>query len=153
MLLHICTLMCIMASAQLVLTHWGRDGETRRGADKLKQGPKNSNITYKRTCRRDTSYNAKILTIICTEHKFVYALPPFALVIEFHMLLRIKFAFFDYNKHASYAQQIGVHEALRCVLLEETGLNPGLNRPGRNRFLPHEVEETGRIWKKVEMHD
>ena len=38
-------------------------------------------------------------------------------------------------------------------LVEETGLNPGLNRPGRNRFLPPEVEETGRNWKKVEMHD
>ena len=35
-------------------------------------------------------------------------------------------------------------------LVEETGLNPGLNRPGRNRFLPPEVEETGR---KVEMND
>ena len=33
-------------------------------------------------------------------------------------------------------------------LVEETGLNPGLNRPGRNRFLPPEVEETGRNWKK-----
>ena len=32
-------------------------------------------------------------------------------------------------------------------LVEETGLNPGLNRPGRNRFLPPEVEETGRNWK------
>ena len=29
-------------------------------------------------------------------------------------------------------------------LVEETGLNPGLNRPGRNRFLPPEVEETGK---------
>ena len=35
-------------------------------------------------------------------------------------------------------------------LVEETGLNPGLNRPGRNRFIPPEVEETG---KKFEMHD
>ena len=35
-------------------------------------------------------------------------------------------------------------------LVEETGLNPGLNRPGRNRYLPPEVEETG---KKVEMSD
>ena len=35
-------------------------------------------------------------------------------------------------------------------LVEETGLNPGLNRHGRNRFLPPEVEETG---KKVEMDD
>ena len=35
-------------------------------------------------------------------------------------------------------------------LVEETGLNPGLNRPGRNRFLPPEVEKTG---KKCEMHD
>ena len=35
-------------------------------------------------------------------------------------------------------------------LVEETGLNPGLNRPGRNRFLPPEVEETG---KKFEMGD
>ena len=34
-------------------------------------------------------------------------------------------------------------------LVEETGLNPGLNRPGRNRFLPPEVEETGKNWKKV----
>ena len=34
-------------------------------------------------------------------------------------------------------------------LVEETGLNPGLNRPGRNRFLPPEVEETGQNWKKV----
>ena len=33
-------------------------------------------------------------------------------------------------------------------LVEETGLNPGLNRPGRNRFLPPEVEETGKKWKK-----
>ena len=33
-------------------------------------------------------------------------------------------------------------------LVEETGLNPGLNRPGRNRFLPPEVEETGKNWKK-----
>ena len=32
-------------------------------------------------------------------------------------------------------------------LVEETGLNPGLNRPGRNRFLPPEVEETGKNWK------
>ena len=32
-------------------------------------------------------------------------------------------------------------------LVEETGLNPGLNRPGRNRFLPPEVEETGKkVW-------
>ena len=34
-------------------------------------------------------------------------------------------------------------------LVEETGLNPGLNRPGRNRFLPPEVEETGQNWKKA----
>ena len=34
-------------------------------------------------------------------------------------------------------------------LVEETGLNAGLNRPGRNRFLPPEVEETGKKWKKV----
>ena len=34
-------------------------------------------------------------------------------------------------------------------LVEETGLNPGLNHPGRNRFLPPEVEETGKNWKKV----
>ena len=34
-------------------------------------------------------------------------------------------------------------------LVEETGLNPGLNRTGRNRFLPPEVEETGKNWKKV----
>ena len=33
--------------------------------------------------------------------------------------------------------------------MEETGLNPGLNRPGRNRFLPPEVEETGKNWKEV----
>ena len=33
--------------------------------------------------------------------------------------------------------------------MEETGLNPGLNRPGRNGFLPPEVEETGKNWKKV----
>ena len=32
-------------------------------------------------------------------------------------------------------------------LVEETGLNPGLNRPGRNRFLPPEVEETGKKLK------
>ena len=35
-------------------------------------------------------------------------------------------------------------------LVEETGLNPGLNRPGRNRFLPPEVEKTA---KKFKMHD
>ena len=34
-------------------------------------------------------------------------------------------------------------------LVEQTGLNPGLNRPGRNRFLPPEVEETGITWKKL----
>ena len=34
-------------------------------------------------------------------------------------------------------------------LVEETGLNPGLNRPGRNRFLPPEGEETGKNWEKV----
>ena len=34
-------------------------------------------------------------------------------------------------------------------LVEETGLNPGLNHPGRNRFLPPEVEETGQNWKKA----
>ena len=33
-------------------------------------------------------------------------------------------------------------------LVEETGLNPGLNRPGRNRFLPPEVEETGKKLEK-----
>ena len=33
-------------------------------------------------------------------------------------------------------------------LVEETGLNPGLNRPGRNRFIPPEVD--GRNWKKLE---
>ena len=33
-------------------------------------------------------------------------------------------------------------------LVEESGLNPGLNRPGRNRFLPPEMEETGKNWKK-----
>ena len=35
-------------------------------------------------------------------------------------------------------------------LVEETGLNPGLNYSGRNKFLPPEVEEAG---KKFEMHD
>ena len=32
--------------------------------------------------------------------------------------------------------------------VEESGLNPGLNRPGRNRFLPPEMEETGKNWKR-----
>ena len=34
-------------------------------------------------------------------------------------------------------------------LVEETGLNPGLNRPGRNRFLPPEVEETGKKFESM----
>ena len=55
-----------------------------------------------------------------------------------------------YGMHFFATQVLSSRLAGFFHLVEETGLNPGLNRPGRNRFLPTEVEETG---KKFEMHD
>ena len=60
------------------------------------------------------------------------------------MLITVHNPLFD-----QYLQQLPPGLAGFFHLVEETGLNPGLNRPGRNRFLPPEVEETGQNWKKV----